>query len=92
MTGCLLEKGSIFHLLSTDDDISSPKKLECKVENLRDMKLEVIQPKIKNKSELPVGEQTIPDYSVDRTFKRFFAVSVGFSSVVRYSVIETARR
>ena len=56
------------------------------------MKLEVIQPKIKNKSELPVGEQTIPDYSVDRTFKRFFAVSVGFSSVVRYSVIETARR
>ena len=33
-----------------------------------------------------------PNYSVDRTFKKFFAVSVGFSSVVRYSVIETARR
>ena len=33
-----------------------------------------------------------PDYSVDRTFKRFSVVSVGFSSVVRYSVIETARR
>ena len=62
-TGGLLDRGSIFHLLSTDDDISSPKKLECKVENLRDMKVEVIQPKIKNKYELPVGEQTIPDQS-----------------------------
>ena len=27
------------------------------------MKVEVIQPKIKNKYELPVGEQTIPDQS-----------------------------
>ena len=62
-TGGLLERSSIFHLLSTDDDISSPKKLECKVENLRDMKVEVIQPKIKNKSELPAGEQTIPGQS-----------------------------
>ena len=32
------------------------KKLECKVEKLKYKKLEVIQPRIKNKSELPTGE------------------------------------
>ena len=39
------------------------KELEYKVEKLKYKKLEVTQPRIKNKSELPVGEQTIPDQS-----------------------------
>ena len=38
------------------------KELEYKVEKLKYKKLEVTQPRIKNKSE-PVGEQTIPDQS-----------------------------
>ena len=33
------------------------------------MKVEVIQPKIKNKYELPVGEQTIPDHSTRLSHK-----------------------
>ena len=37
------------------------KELEYKVEKLKYKKLEVIQPRIKNKSEPPVGEQTILD-------------------------------
>ena len=37
--------------------VSAPhKKLECKEEKLKNKKLEVIQPRIKNKSELPTGE------------------------------------
>ena len=32
------------------------KELECKVSKLRHMKLEVMKPKIKNKSELPARE------------------------------------
>ena len=32
------------------------KELECKVEKLKYKKLEVMQPRIKTKSELPVGE------------------------------------
>ena len=39
------------------------KELEYKVENLKYKKLEVVQPKVKNKSELPEGDQTIPDQS-----------------------------
>ena len=39
------------------------KELVYKKENLKYQKLEVVQPKIKNKSELPAGEQTIPDQS-----------------------------
>ena len=39
------------------------KELEYKVEKLKYKKLEVTQPRIKNKSEPPVGEQTIPDQS-----------------------------
>jgi len=39
------------------------KELEYKAENLKYKKLEVMQPKIRNKSELPVGELTIPDQS-----------------------------
>ena len=30
------------------------------MENLKYKKLEVVQPKVKNKSELPEGDQTIP--------------------------------
>ena len=32
------------------------KELECKVEKLKYKKLEVMQPRIRNKSELPAGE------------------------------------
>ena len=39
------------------------KELENEVEKLKYKKLEVVQPKIRNKSELPVGELTIPDQS-----------------------------
>ena len=39
------------------------KELEYKVENLKYKELEVVQPKIKNKSDLPAGEQTIPAQS-----------------------------
>ena len=39
------------------------KELEYKVEKLKYKKLEVTQPRIRNKSELPVGEQTILDQS-----------------------------
>ena len=37
------------------------KELEYKVEKLKYKKLEVMQPRINNKSELPVGKKTIPD-------------------------------
>ena len=39
------------------------KDLECKVEKLKYNKLEVMQLRIENKSELPVGELTIQDQS-----------------------------
>ena len=39
------------------------KELEYKVERLKYKKLEVMQPRIRNKSELPVGEWTTPDQS-----------------------------
>ena len=39
------------------------KELEYKVEKLKYKKLVVMQPRIKNKSELPVGEWTNPDQS-----------------------------
>ena len=35
------------------------KELECKVAKLKLMKLEVMQPKIKNKSELPAHSVTV---------------------------------
>ena len=44
------------------------KELENEVEKLKYKKLEVVQPKIRNKSELPVGELTIPDQST-RSFR-----------------------
>ena len=37
------------------------KELECYVEKLKYKKLDAMQPRIKNKSELPTREQTIPD-------------------------------
>ena len=49
---------------SKDDGISSLHRARIQtVENLRYKKLEVMQMKIKSKSKLPVGEQTIPDQS-----------------------------
>ena len=39
------------------------KKLEHRVEKLKYRKLEVMQPRIKDKSELPTGEETILDQS-----------------------------
>ena len=36
------------------------KELEYKVEKLKYKKLEVMQPRIKNKSELPVGKYILP--------------------------------
>ena len=38
-------------------------ELEYKVEKPKYKRLEVMQPRIQNKSELPVSEQTIPDQS-----------------------------
>ena len=40
-----------------------PKELECKVENLKNKKLKVIESRIKNQSDLSTREQTIPDQS-----------------------------
>ena len=40
-----------------------PKELECKVETLKNKKLKVIEPRIKNQSDLSTREQTIPDQS-----------------------------
>jgi len=49
---------------SKDDCISSSQRARIQtVENLSYKKLEVMQMKIKNKSKLPVSEQTIPDQS-----------------------------
>ena len=46
------------------------KELEYKVEKLKYKKLEVTQPRINNKSELPVCEQTIPDQSTGSNISR----------------------
>ena len=54
----LFEKGGggrLFNLANTMVSVLH-KGLEYKVENLSNMKLEVMQTRIKNKSELPVGE------------------------------------
>ena len=47
--------GAIFNLAKTMVSVLQ-KKLEYKVEKLMYKKLEIMQPRIKNKSELPVGE------------------------------------
>ena len=51
--GGLLEKGGLFNL---EKMVVSAlhKKLECKLKKLKYKKLEVMQPTIKNKSELPI--------------------------------------
>ena len=61
-TGGLVEKGCLFNLAKTTVLIPH-NDLEYKVEKLKYKKSEVMQPIIKNKSEIPVGEQTIMDRS-----------------------------
>ena len=51
----LIWEGGIFNLAQTMVSFLH-KELEYKVEKLKYKKLEVRQPRIKNKSELPVGE------------------------------------
>ena len=60
--GGLIWEGGIFNLAQTMVSFLH-KELEYKVEKLKYKKLEVTQPRIKNKSELPVCEQTILDQS-----------------------------
>ena len=48
-------RGGLFDLAKTMVSVLL-KELEYKVENFSNKKLEVMQPRIKNKSELPVGE------------------------------------
>ena len=55
LRGSLIETGGLFNLEKTKVSVRH-KKLEYKVEKLNYDKLEVMQPRIKNKSELPVGE------------------------------------
>ena len=54
--------GRLFNLTKTMVSVLQ-KDLEYKVEKLKYKKLDVIQPRIKNKSELSVGEKTIPGQS-----------------------------
>ena len=52
-TGSYLRGGS-FNLEKTVESVLL-KELKCKVETLKNKKLEVMQPRIQNKSELPAG-------------------------------------
>ena len=54
-TGGLFEWEGLFHLAKMMVSVLL-KELEFKVENLKYKKLEVLQPRIKNKSEVPVGK------------------------------------
>ena len=56
-TGGLFERECSFNLETTVVSVLH-KELEYKVENLKYKKLDVMQPRFKNKSKLPVGEQT----------------------------------
>ena len=56
-TGGLFERECSFNLEKTVVSVLH-KELEYKVENLKYKKLDVMQPRFKNKSRLPVGEQT----------------------------------
>ena len=60
--GGLIWEGCILNLAQTMVSFLH-KELEYKVEKLKYKKLEVTQPRIRNESELPVGEQTILDQS-----------------------------
>ena len=53
--GGLIETGGLFNLEKKTVSVLH-KELEYKVEKLKYKKLEVMQPRIKNKSDLPVGE------------------------------------
>ena len=61
-TGGLFKGGDLFNLAKMIVLVAH-KELKNKVEKLKDKKSEVMQPRIKNKSELPVGEWTILDQS-----------------------------
>ena len=52
----LLERGGLFNLAEMVVVSALHKKLECKVKKLKYKKLEVMQPRIKSKSELPTDE------------------------------------
>ena len=54
-TGDLFERRGLFNLAKTTVSVLY-KELEYKVEKLKYKKLEVTQPRIRNKSELPAGE------------------------------------
>ena len=54
-TGGLFERECSFNLETTVVSVLH-KELEYKVENLKYKKLDVMQPRFKNKSKLPVGE------------------------------------
>ena len=66
LVGGLIEMGGggggLFHLTKTMVSVLH-KELEYKVQKLKYKKLEVMQPRIKNKFELPVGKYTILDQS-----------------------------
>ena len=59
-TGGLFEReGGSFNLVKIT--VALRKELECEVQKPRHIRLEFTNPKIKNKSNLPVCEYTIPD-------------------------------
>ena len=53
--GSLFERSGLFNLAKTMISVLH-RELECKVEKHKYKKLEFMQPRIKNKSELPAGE------------------------------------
>lgn len=53
--GFTWEEGGLFDFTETEVSVLH-KELECKVQKLKYTKLEVMQLRIKNKSELPAGE------------------------------------
>ena len=60
--GGLIETRGLFNLETVMASVIH-KELECKVEKLKYKKFWVIQPRIRIKSEFPVGKETIPDQS-----------------------------
>ena len=58
----LIETGGLLNLARTMVSVLH-KELEYKVKKLKYKMSKVIQLRIKNKSELPVGEKTVPDQS-----------------------------
>jgi len=60
--GGLIETGGLFNLAKKMVSVLH-RELEYKVEKLKYKKLDVVQPRIKIKSEHRVGEETIPDQS-----------------------------